>query len=74
MATAGEDGVVCLWQVMERARRDEDRVLNFDPSCVYFAMKDSSELAPPFVDKEKMGKFRSTVQLVSFCPRSTSGC
>ncbi|XP_058104851.1 uncharacterized protein LOC131248545 [Magnolia sinica] len=58
LASAGEDGIVHVWQVMECERRDEDDVNDLDPSCMYFTLNGSSELASLFVDKEKLGKFR----------------
>lgn len=61
LASAGEDGVVRVWQVMERARTD-DSIFDVDPSLMYFAVNDSSELAPLFVDKEKMGKFSNMIK------------
>lgn len=59
LASAGEDGVVRVWQVLMCARTDENNIPNVDPSCIYFAVNGSSEVAPLFADKEKMGKFSS---------------
>ncbi|KAJ8626410.1 hypothetical protein MRB53_019717 [Persea americana] len=59
LASAGEDGVVRVWQVLMCARTDEINIPNVDPSCIYFAVNGSSEVAPLFADKEKMGKFSS---------------
>lgn len=58
LASAGEDGIVRVWQVMECART-EDNIPNVDPSCIYFTLNDSAELAPLFMNEEKMGKFSS---------------
>ncbi|KAL6005637.1 hypothetical protein ACLOJK_006207 [Asimina triloba] len=67
LASAGEDRVVRVWQVMECERRDADDITDVDPSCTYFAMNDSNELAPVFYDKDKIGKFRSIKQLDPAC-------
>ncbi|ONK73684.1 uncharacterized protein A4U43_C04F34200 [Asparagus officinalis] len=53
IASAGEDGVVRVWEVTECNIREECDVPEDDPSCIYFKVNCSSELAPLFVDKEK---------------------
>ncbi|KAL6972134.1 hypothetical protein U1Q18_031823 [Sarracenia purpurea var. burkii] len=59
LATAGEDGIVCVWQVVEDARSNEVDIPDIDPSCIYFTVNHLSELAPFVVEKEKFGKLKS---------------
>ncbi|XP_077248524.1 uncharacterized protein LOC143888106 [Tasmannia lanceolata] len=59
LASAGEDGVVRVWQVMDCARTDDNDIPEVDPSCIYFTVNHSSELSPLFADKETMSKFSS---------------
>ncbi|EXC21412.1 WD repeat-containing protein 44 [Morus notabilis] len=59
LASAGEDGVVRLWQVVEDERSNELHIPELDPSCLYFTVNHMSEVKPLFVDKEKMGKATS---------------
>ncbi|KAF8379984.1 hypothetical protein HHK36_027452 [Tetracentron sinense] len=59
LASAGEDGIVRVWQVMEDERSDEVDILDIDPSCAYFTVNHLPELAPLFADKEKMGKLKN---------------
>ncbi|KAF7830744.1 WD repeat-containing protein 44 [Senna tora] len=59
LASAGEDGVVRLWKVVEDERCNEIDTPELDPSCVYFTVNNVSELTPLFMDKEKMSKGRS---------------
>ncbi|KAJ4954672.1 hypothetical protein NE237_011455 [Protea cynaroides] len=59
LASAGEDGVVRVWQVIETERSNEDGILDIDPSFVYFTINHSSELVPLFADKEKLAKFKT---------------
>ncbi|XP_010267520.1 PREDICTED: 2-deoxy-glucose resistant protein 2 [Nelumbo nucifera] len=59
LATAGEDGVVRVWQVMEYERTNEDDIADIDPSYVYYKVNSSSELAPLFPDKERLAKLKS---------------
>lgn len=60
LASAGEDRIVRVWQVVEDDRSSEIDVPEMDPSCVYFAMDQQSELKPLSTDKEKNGKLRRT--------------
>ncbi|OAY82123.1 putative WD repeat-containing protein C3H5.08c [Ananas comosus] len=53
LASGGEDGVVRVWQVMERERNEEFDVPEDDLSCMYFTMNTNSELAPIHSDREK---------------------
>ncbi|KAF8413358.1 hypothetical protein HHK36_001338 [Tetracentron sinense] len=59
LASAGEDGIVRVWQVMEEERSNEIDMPDIDPSCLYFTVNHLSELVPLFADKEKMGKLNN---------------
>ncbi|KAF8379751.1 hypothetical protein HHK36_029200 [Tetracentron sinense] len=59
LASAGEDGIVRVWQVMEDERSNEVDIPDIDPSCVYFTVNHLSEVAPLYMDKEKMGKLKA---------------
>lgn len=59
LASAGEDGVVRVWQVVENQRCNELDIPEIDPSCIYFTVNHLSELNPLFADKEKVSKARS---------------
>lgn len=56
LATGGEDGIVCVWKVVEDEISSELDILANDPSCIYFKMNNFSCLAPLDADKEKLGK------------------
>lgn len=64
LASAGEDKIVRVWQVVEDERSNELDIPEIDPSCLYFTVNHLSELKPLFLDKEKLGKSTS--------PRKTS--
>ncbi|KAH8487671.1 hypothetical protein H0E87_026306 [Populus deltoides] len=59
LASAGEDGVVRVWQVLEGERSNELDIPEIDPSCMYFTVNQLPELKPLFFDKEKTAKMRS---------------
>ncbi|KAA8540065.1 hypothetical protein F0562_026757 [Nyssa sinensis] len=59
LATAGEDGVVRVWKVVEDERSNEVDIPDTDPSCIYFTVNHLSELAPLIPEKEKMGVLKS---------------
>ncbi|KAM5557717.1 hypothetical protein ABKV19_024860 [Rosa sericea] len=59
LASAGEDGIVRVWQVVENQRCNELDIPEIDPSCIYFTVNHLSELNPLFADKEKASKARS---------------
>ncbi|XWS50316.1 hypothetical protein CRYUN_Cryun12cG0077700 [Craigia yunnanensis] len=59
LASAGEYGVVRVWQVVEDQRCNDLDIPEIDPSCIYFTVNHLSELKPLFVDKEKVGNLRS---------------
>ncbi|CAK7348688.1 unnamed protein product [Dovyalis caffra] len=67
LASAGEDGVVRVWQVMESERPDEFGILDIDSSHAYFTVNDLSELVPLNADREKKGKFKSARTSDSAC-------
>ncbi|XP_048334949.2 uncharacterized protein LOC107423670 isoform X2 [Ziziphus jujuba] len=58
LASAGEDGIVRVWQVMESERSDEFDILCSDPSCAYFRINYLREVVPLHV--EKNGKLKNT--------------
>lgn len=60
LASAGEDRIVRVWQVVEDDRSNEIDIPEMDPSCVYFTMNQLSELKPLSSDKDKNGKLRRT--------------
>ncbi|XVF10111.1 hypothetical protein REPUB_Repub07fG0155100 [Reevesia pubescens] len=59
LASAGEDGVVRVWQVVEDQRCNDLDIPEIDPSCIYFTVNHLSELKPLFVDKQKADNLRS---------------
>uniref|UniRef100_A0A2P2IV34 WD-repeat protein n=2 Tax=Rhizophora mucronata TaxID=61149 RepID=A0A2P2IV34_RHIMU len=59
LASAGEDGFLRVWQVLEDERSYEIDIPEIDPSCIYFTVNHLSELKPLFFDKEKPGRLRS---------------
>ncbi|XP_026427482.1 WD repeat-containing protein 44-like [Papaver somniferum] len=59
LASAGEDGIVRVWELVESERPIESEIPDIDPSCVYFKVNHFSELAPLFAAKEKSGMFKS---------------
>lgn len=58
LASAGEDGIVRVWQVTESERSAEFDILDNDPSYAYFKINDFSEVVPYNVNPEKNGKFK----------------
>ena len=60
LASAGEDRIVRVWQVVEDDISNELDIPETDPSCVYFTMNHLSELNPFSTDKEKSGKLKRT--------------
>lgn len=59
LASAGEDGIVRVWQVTESERSDFVHISDFDTSNVYFTTNHLGELVPINVDKEKRGRLKS---------------
>ncbi|KAJ6390670.1 hypothetical protein OIU77_024809 [Salix suchowensis] len=66
LASAGEDGVVRVWQVMEKERSDEFGTLDIHSSHAHFTINDLS-VAPLKVDTEKKGQFKSMRTSDSAC-------
>lgn len=60
LATAGEDGVVRVWQVIESERSDLVHISDVDPSHVYFTINHLGELVPINVDKEKRARLKTS--------------
>lgn len=59
LASAGEDKIVRIWQVVEDERLDTLDIPDADPSCVYFSVNHLSELGPLMVEKDKANKSKS---------------
>ncbi|KAI3471239.1 hypothetical protein Pfo_027902 [Paulownia fortunei] len=59
LASAGEDKIVRVWQVVEDERSDTIDIPDADPSCVYFSVNHLSELGPLMVDKDRLNKSES---------------
>lgn len=59
LATAGEDGAVRVWLVVEDDRSNDIDIPDIDPSCIYFTMNHLSELAPLVAEKQKMSMLKS---------------
>jgi hypothetical protein len=59
LASAGEDRIVRLWQVVEDERHNEIDIPEVDTSCIYFTVNDLSELTPLFTDKDKIRNVKS---------------
>ncbi|XP_076956859.1 uncharacterized protein LOC143632168 [Bidens hawaiensis] len=59
LASAGEDAVVQVWQVVEDERLDEKDVPDVDPSCLYFTVNNLSELAPLVADNQKISMVKT---------------
>lgn len=59
LASAGEDKVVRVWQVVEDERLDTIDIPDADPSCVYFSVDHLSELGRLMVEKDKLKQSKS---------------
>ncbi|KAL0382454.1 UNVERIFIED_CONTAM: WD repeat-containing protein 44 [Sesamum calycinum] len=59
LASAGEDKIVRIWQVVEDERSDRIDVPDADPSCMYFSVNNLSEMGPLTVEKDKVNKSKS---------------
>ncbi|XP_054798041.1 uncharacterized protein LOC129303060 [Prosopis cineraria] len=59
LASAGKDGIVRLWNVVEAERCNDIDTPELHPSCIYFTVNNRSELTPLYMDKEKLSKGRS---------------
>ncbi|XP_059662179.1 uncharacterized protein LOC132308176 [Cornus florida] len=58
LASAGEDGVVRIWNVIEDEGPNKFDIQDTDPSSSYFSVNHLSKLPPLDVDKEKIGKMK----------------
>ncbi|KAI8569828.1 hypothetical protein RHMOL_Rhmol02G0306800 [Rhododendron molle] len=58
LASAGEDGVVCVWKVLEDEKPNKLDIGHCDPSCLCFSVNDLSQLASLDGDKEKTCKMK----------------
>ena len=68
LASAGKDGVVRVWQVIESERSDLFHISDVDPSHVYFTINHLGELVPINVDKEKRARLKTSKKsLASAC-------
>uniref|UniRef100_A0A7N2KVI4 Uncharacterized protein n=1 Tax=Quercus lobata TaxID=97700 RepID=A0A7N2KVI4_QUELO len=56
LASAGKDGIVRVWKVIEEESSEAFENLEIDPSCVYFTGNHLSKLSVLDVDKGKFGK------------------
>ncbi|KAG2275362.1 hypothetical protein Bca4012_044597 [Brassica carinata] len=73
LASAGEDGVVRVWKVIEDKRSRllrKDCLNEINPSCIYFEVNDLSQLKPVLLDEDK--KPNKTTE--SFKKTSDSAC
>ncbi|GMJ00961.1 hypothetical protein like AT5G24320 [Hibiscus trionum] len=59
LASAGEDGVVRVWQVVESERSGNSDIHDVNPSYAYFQVNNFSELVPLHEDKAKKEKSTS---------------
>ncbi|GJT23558.1 WD repeat-containing protein 44 [Tanacetum coccineum] len=59
LASAGEDAVVRVWQVVEDERSNDVDIPDVDPSCLYFTVNNLSELAPLMAEKQKLNRLKS---------------
>lgn len=59
LASAGEDQIVRIWQVVVDERSNDHDIPEIDPMCIYFTVNHLSELKPLFADKEKLSKLRT---------------
>ncbi|KAG8374555.1 hypothetical protein BUALT_Bualt10G0007600 [Buddleja alternifolia] len=62
LASAGVDGVVRVWKVLEDDIVNKINAQDMDPSCLYFSLNHSSKLAPLDVAKEKTGQCKSSTR------------
>ncbi|KAL8127776.1 hypothetical protein AgCh_014629 [Apium graveolens] len=58
LASAGEDGIVRVWQVVEDERSNEIDIPDIDPSCIYFTVNHLSELNPLTDEQEKISRLK----------------
>lgn len=56
LASAGEDNVVRVWQVVADERSNEIDIPDLDPSCIYFKVNHLSQLEPVVTEKDRINK------------------
>ncbi|XP_031094772.1 uncharacterized protein LOC115999134 [Ipomoea triloba] len=56
LASAGEDNVVRVWQVVADERSNEIDIPDLDPSCIYFKVNHFSQLEPVVTEKDRINK------------------
>ncbi|XP_076917037.1 putative WD repeat-containing protein C3H5.08c [Bidens hawaiensis] len=59
LATAGEDGVVRVWQVVEDDRSNDKDIPDIDPSCIYFTVNHHSHLTPLMTEEQKQSTLKN---------------
>lgn len=59
LASAGEDGVIRVWKVIEDERENAFNLQAIDPSSLYFSVNHSSRLVPLDLGKDKKCKERT---------------
>ncbi|KAG6579577.1 WD repeat-containing protein 44, partial [Cucurbita argyrosperma subsp. sororia] len=67
LATAGEDGIVRVWQVSEGVKFDNFDIHDVDPSSLYFSMNHLSKLEPLDVPNETVGKTKVKISSSTAC-------
>ncbi|KAK4362903.1 hypothetical protein RND71_018144 [Anisodus tanguticus] len=58
LASAGEDKIVRVWQIVEDERSNEVDIPELDPSCMYFTVNHLSQLAPLVTEKDRSSKLK----------------
>ncbi|XP_019189062.1 PREDICTED: WD repeat-containing protein 44-like [Ipomoea nil] len=56
LASAGEDKILRVWQVVADERSSDFDIPEFDPSCLYFSVNHLSQLTPMASEKERIHK------------------
>ncbi|KAK6935586.1 WD40 repeat [Dillenia turbinata] len=56
LASGGEDGIVCIWEVIEEDMSNKFDIPDIDPSCLYFTVNHHSKLSPFDVNKDGVDK------------------
>ncbi|XP_022875310.1 WD repeat-containing protein 44-like [Olea europaea var. sylvestris] len=59
LASAGEDKIVRIWQVVEDDRSSDTDIPDVDQSCIYFSVNHLSELEPLMKEEYKTNKLKS---------------
>lgn len=56
LASAGEDKILRVWQVVAGERSNDFDIPELDPSCLYFTVSHLSQLTPVATEKERIHK------------------